>query len=111
MSYPTSNPTVPYLQFRHLFDAALEEYIRKTGTDIAADPLTARFLDRKCNSSNAVLEILEEQARAFDQFRKGDWKVQLMRKLKPTVEILFGLSTSGVFGEGMGLVRITTKST
>jgi hypothetical protein len=33
-----------------------------------------------------------------------------MRKLKPTVDILLGLSTSGVLGEGIGLVRLT-KST
>jgi hypothetical protein len=34
-----------------------------------------------------------------------------MRKLKPTVDILLGLSTSGVFGEGIGLVSLLTKLT
>jgi hypothetical protein len=44
----------------------------------------------------------------LDQFRNGDWKVQLMRRLKPTVDILLWLSTidSGVFGQGIGLVRL-----
>jgi hypothetical protein len=106
MSSPNSDPTASSLQFQHLFDAALEEYSRKTGTDIATDPLAAELLDHNCDSSDAVLKILEEQARAFDKFRKGDWKVQLMRRLKPTVDILLGLSTSDVFVEGISPVRV-----
>jgi hypothetical protein len=106
MSSPNSNPTVPPLQFQDLFNAALREYSQKTGKDIATDPLAARFLDRNCNSSDAVLDILEEQARAFDKFRKGDWKVQLMRRLRPTVDILLKLSTNDVVVEGIGLVRL-----
>ena len=102
MSSPTPNPNGSFSQFQDVFDAALREYRQKTGKDIATDPLTTKLL--RCDSSEAVLEILQEQARAFDQFRNGDWKVQLMRRLKPTVDILLGLSTSGVCGEGIGLV-------
>ena len=90
---------------QRLFDAALREYSLKTGKDIATDPLTAKLL--RCDSSDAVLGVLQEQAHAFNQFRNGDWKVQLVRRLKPTVDILLGLSTSGAFGEGFGLVRPT----
>ena len=107
-SYPigsvSSGPNVSFLRFQDLFNAALREYSQKTGKDIATDPLTASLLP--CNSSDAVLAILQEQAHAFNRFRYGDWKVQLMRRLKPTVDILLGLSTSGVFGEGIGLVRL-----
>ena len=105
MSSSNSNSDVSFSHFQDLIDAALGEYSRKTGKDIATDPLTARFL--RCDSSDAVLGALQEQAHAFDQFRNGDWKIQLMRRLKPTVDILLGLSTSGVFGEGIGLVRLT----
>ena len=108
MSSSASNPNVSFSQFHHLFDAALSEYNKKTGKDIATDPLT--FLLQDCDSSDAVLEILQEQAHAFNQFRNGDWKVQLMRRLKPTVDILLGLSTSGVFGESIGLVRLAKPS-
>jgi hypothetical protein len=104
MSSSSSHPNVSFLQFRDLFDAALREYSQKTGKDIATDPLTSRLLP--CDSSDAVLSILEEQAHAFNQFRNGDRKVQLMRRLKPTIDILLGLSTSGVLGEGIGLVRL-----
>jgi hypothetical protein len=105
MSSLIPQPDVSLSQFQDLFDAALSEYNQKTGKDITTDPLTARL--QHCDSSDAVLVIIQEQAYAFNQYRNGDWKVQLMRKLKPTVDILFGLSTSGVFGEGIGLVRLT----
>ena len=105
MSSLIPHPDVSLSQFQDLFDAALSEYTQKTGKDIMTDSLTARLL--YCNSSDAVLDILLEQAHAFNQYRNGDWKVQLMRRLKPTVDILFGLSTGGVFGEGIGLVRLT----
>jgi hypothetical protein len=104
MSVSSSNSNVPSSQFQDLFDAALSEYRQKTGKDIATDPLITSL--QNCNSSDAVLGILQEQAHAFNQFRNGDWKVQLMRRLKPTVDILLRLSTSGVFGQGIGLVRL-----
>ena len=105
MSSSTPHINTPFFQFRDLVDSALKGYKEKTGKDIATDPLTARLLH--CDSSSAILSILQEQVHAFDQFRNGDWKIQLMRRLKPTVDILLGLSTSGVFGEGIGLVRST----
>ena len=103
MSSSSPSPNVSFSRFQDLFNAALREYNQKTGKDIATDPLTARLLP--CNSPDAVLAVLQEQARAFNRFRKGDWKVKIMRRLEPIVDILFGLSTSGVFGEGIGLVR------
>jgi hypothetical protein len=110
MSSSSSNPNLSSSRFQDLFNTALREYNQKTGKDLATEPLTARLLH--CDSSDAVLGILQEQTHAFNQFRNGDWKVQLMRRLKPTVDILLGLSTSGVFGdsEGIGLVRLI-KST
>ena len=102
MSSPSSNSNLSVSQFQAIFDAALREYRQKTGKDIATEPLTAKLL--RCDSSEAILEILQEQVRAFSEFWNGDRKVKLMRWLKPTVEILYGLSTSGVFGEGIGLV-------
>jgi hypothetical protein len=104
MSSSSSNPNVSFSQFQDVFDAALREYRQKTGKDIVTEPLTMRLLH--CDSSDSVLGILQEQARVFNQFRNGDWKIQLMRRLKPTVDILLGLSTGGVFGEGFGLVRL-----
>lgn len=90
------------VQFPDLFEVALEEYARKTKKDIKTDPLFVRFQD--CNSSDIVLKVLEEQALAFEQYRQGDGKVQLMRRLKPTVDILLRLSTNDHLKEGIDSV-------
>ena len=88
--------------FQAVFDAALNEYSRKTGKDIDSDPLTAKL--RSCKSSNEIYGVLQEQAQLFNDFRNGGRGVQIMRKLKPTIDILLKLSNGGVLGEGIGLV-------
>ncbi len=102
MSSPSSNP---YVQFPDIFEAALEEYTKKTEKDIKSDPLFAKLQD--CKSSDEVLKVLEEQSLSFEQYRKGDRKVQLMRRLKPTVEILCRLSTKDGLKESIVSVRLT----
>ena len=106
-STPSPNPNVSSSQFQDLFNAALEEYSQKTGKEITTDPITTQLRD--CNSSGAVLNVLEEQFHSIDHFRRGDadQEVQLMRRLKPIIDILFGLSNGLVFREGIGLVRLT----
>ena len=104
MSSSNSHPSVSLSQFQGLFNAALNEYSQKTGKDITTHPLTARL--QNCDSSDAVLGIFQEQAEVFNRYRNGDLMIQLMRRLKPTVDILFGLSTGGAFGEGIGLVGL-----
>jgi hypothetical protein len=88
--------------FQDVFDAAVNEYSRKTGTAIDSDPLTIEL--QTCGSSNEVYELLQEQAQKFNEFRNGDRVTQIMRKLKPAVDILLKLSNGGVLGEGIGLV-------
>lgn len=103
MSCSTLQLSPSFSQFQDIIDTALKDYAHRTGKGIPTDPITARLFT--CDSPDKVLEVLQEQAHAFNQYRNGDWKVQLMRRLKPTVDILLGLSTSGVFGQGIDLVR------
>jgi hypothetical protein len=105
MSSSSSNPNLPSVQFPEIFEAALEEYTKTTEEDIKSDPLFAKLQD--CNSSDAVLEVLKEKALAFEQYRKGDWKAELMGRLKPIVEILSRLSTKDGLKEGIVSVRLT----
>lgn len=90
------------MQFPEIFETALEEYTKNTEKDIKSDPLFAKLQD--CNSSDEVLKVLEEQAVAFEQYRKGDWKVKLMKQLKPIVKTLSRLSTNDYLKEGIGSV-------
>ena len=110
MSSSSSHSVTTFPNFQNLFDAALSAYREKTGKNVATDQLTVRLL--RCDSSDAVLSILQEKAHVFDQHGNGDWDVEVvsLRRLKSIVDILLGISTSGVFGEEIGLVRITKSA-
>jgi hypothetical protein len=97
---------MPVSPFAAIFDAALREYTQKTRTDLTSHPLVTTL--EGCHSPDAVLAVLREQAHDFDQYRNGDWKIRLMGRLKPIVDILLGLSANGVLGEGIGLVSCTS---
>lgn len=84
-----------------LFDAALQSYEKQTGMKLIDHPLT-RQLDN-CHSADSVMDVLQQQARAFTEFRGDDGKA--MKFLKQTVDVLHALSTSTILGEGIGLVR------
>lgn len=101
----SSHPTPSSSQFQVIFDGALREYAKKTGKDLTTHPLATSL--EACDTPDRVLGVLRDQAHAFNQFRNGDWKVQLMRRLRPTIDILLVLSSSGVLDEGIGLVKYT----
>jgi len=103
-----SNTSGSHLQ--SLFDAALEDYEKQTGMKLIDHPL-ARQLEN-CHSVDAIMDVLQQQAHAFTEFRGEDGKVK--KSLKRAVHILHVLSTSTTLGEGVGLVRrmafLTTSS-
>ena len=101
-----SSPNLSLSQFKDIFNAALTQYTQKTGVDISNDPITVSLLP--CDSSDAVLAVLQERALEFDGYRNGGWKIRFMRCLKPTVDILIGLS--GVLSEGIGLVSRANRT-
>jgi hypothetical protein len=105
MPSSSSIPNLPSVQFPEIFEAALEEYKEKTKNDIKSDLLFAKLQD--CNSSDAVLDVLEEKARALKRLQRGDWKHELMGSLKPIVETLFRLSNEDVVKDGIVSVRLT----
>jgi fungal STAND N-terminal Goodbye domain len=88
-------------QFRSLFEVALEDYRKQTGTRLVDHPLHAKLI--KCDSIESITAILQEQAQAFSKFRGDDGKV--MKSLKSAVHVLHSLSTSTLLGEAIGLVR------
>jgi hypothetical protein len=84
--------------FTAIFDAASQEYKKRTKQDLATHPFAAAL--QGYNSPDSILNVFREQAQALDKFRKGDDK--LMEWLTTIVNILFTLS--GTIGEGVGLV-------
>jgi hypothetical protein len=94
----TSNTTSPTSNFQAIFDAALMDYTDKTGKNLRdlSHPLASK-LD-SCDSPDSFLDIFQEQAREFDEFRKGDTK--LIKWLTPTVKVLHTISTNKILGHG-----------
>jgi hypothetical protein len=96
MSSPSDIASTPST-FETLFNAALEKYTEQTGQNIRDYPLASKI--DSCKSPDSILEIFQEQARAFDEFRNGN--SQLFKWLKPVVKVLHALSTDGVLKEGV----------
>jgi len=87
--------------FQVLFESALQDYERQTGTILAREPFAKQF--ERCNSVESVVDVLQEQVRAFGKFQGGESRV--MRSLKCVVSVLYSLSTSPTLSEVVGLVR------
>ncbi len=87
-------------RFKAIFNAALKSYEGQTKNDLAAHPLASQL--QSCDSTSAILVVLQDQVREFDQARNGDER--LTKWLKPTVNVLYAFSAT--LGEGVGLVSL-----
>ena len=85
--------------FKSILDAALSEYKKKTGEELLDHPLATEM--QRCESVDAILAILQGQAREFQRFRDGDQS--LMKWISPVVDVLYKFSDA--LGEAAGIVR------
>jgi len=83
--------------YQLIFDNALETYKKKTGKDLASDPLL-RSLE-SCGSPDAVLDVLRDRIPAFDQ--SGS---RLTTWVKPTINVLYTFSST--IGDAVSLVSM-----
>jgi hypothetical protein len=79
-----------------MLDNALAEYKKKTGDDLLAHWLAAEL--QSCESVDAVLDILRDQAKVFE--KSGDPK--LMKWIDPLVHVLHTFPDA--LGDGISLV-------
>jgi hypothetical protein len=87
--------------FQLLFDAALMEYETQTKLKLVDHPFYLKL--NTCDSVQSITTAVLDQAQAFQKFRGDDGKV--MKCLKGAVRALHILSTSGVLGGSISLVR------
>jgi hypothetical protein len=87
-------------RLRVLFEAALQDYEKQTGTALANHPLAEQLQD--CDSVESVTAVLRKQTQAFSEFRGKD---KVMKPLKKAVSVLYKLSSAADFGQAIGLVR------
>ncbi|KAH9053583.1 hypothetical protein EDB87DRAFT_1690207 [Lactarius vividus] len=90
-------------RFQAIFNNALREYEKQTKNDLLAHPLASQL--QSCDSTSAILVILQDQVREFDQACSGDDR--LTKWLNPTVNVLYAFSAA--LGEGVGLVFSPAK--
>ncbi len=86
---------------RVLFDAALEDYKKQTGIELAEHPLAERLQDG--NTVDSVAAILREQAQDFKEFREKD---KVLKPLKKVLTILNILPSAADFAQDVGFVRL-----
>ena len=87
-------------RFQSIFQAAIKSYQKQTKNDLLAHPLVSQLQD--CDSTNAIIAILQDQVQQFDKSHSGDER--LTKWLGPTVNVLnaFSATISG----GVSLVGL-----
>ena len=80
---------------------ALADYAEQTGIDLSNNPFARRL--ELSNSSQAIVELLEERERAFKEYR--DRNQRLISCISPAVGVLYAFSAT--FGEVIGSVNNT----
>ncbi|KAH9009369.1 hypothetical protein EDB83DRAFT_2453934, partial [Lactarius deliciosus] len=98
----TTSTTAASSRFQLIFDAALKSYQKKTGKNLSAHPLASQL--QSCDSTSAILAVLQHQVQEFDQAHSGDER--LTKWLIPTVNVLYAFSAA--VSEGVGLVSPDT---
>ena len=87
--------------YQSIFNAALGSYKKRTGKDLASDPLLRRL--ETCHSPDDVFAILRGLILGSDQSRSNNGK--LTKWLDPTVNVLYTLSVT----VGAGLVSCSAN--
>ncbi|KAH9169146.1 hypothetical protein EDB89DRAFT_1498787 [Lactarius sanguifluus] len=86
-----------------IFEKALKEYRKKTGTELSTHPLAEEIQGR--GSIEAILTVLQGKANELNQSQSRDER--LTKWLTPTVNVINSLSAT--LGEGVGTVFPPTK--
>ena len=85
--------------FHLLFESALHDYEKQTGILLSSHPLAGQL--QNCQSLESVTTLLQEQARAFSEFKESD---KIMKSLKTVVSALSRVSATATLGQDIGMV-------
>ena len=91
-------------QFQAIFRAAVKSYQKQTKSDLIAQPIFSQL--QSCDSTSAIVTILQNQVREFEKSRSADER--LTKWLSPTVNVLsaFSAAVSG----GVDLVSLDRRA-
>ena len=85
-----------------LFEAALVDYEKQTGIDLAKHTLADRLQD--CNSVEDVATVLSEQAKDFKKFREKDKVLKPLKNVLTVLHLVL-VSSAPSIAKHVGLVR------
>ena len=90
---PATTATSSESRFQAIFQAALKTYQKQTKIELLTHPLVSQL--QSCESTTAILAILQDQVREFEKTSGGDGR--LTKWLGPTVNVLnaFSATVSG----------------
>ena len=86
----------------HVQSTASKPNPTQPGKDLRNHPLADRI--DSCDSPDSIIDIFQEQSRAFGEFMNGDTK--LFKWLRPVVNVLHALSTNSVLSDNGSLVSL-----
>jgi hypothetical protein len=89
--------------FQLIFDAALSDYSKQTGIDLASHPFAQSF--QTCDSTNSIIVLFQDRSKQFQEYRDGNRR--LIDCLKPVVQVLH--TVAGILGEAASLVRLGNR--
>ena len=90
--------------FETIFNAALANYTKQTGKDLRNHPLASKI--DSSDKPDSILDIFQEQAQAFDEFRRSEpGDSELFKLLRPVVYV--SLPTKDVLQHSVGYVSPT----
>ena len=97
---PATTASSSSSRFQAIFQVTLNSYQKQTKKNLLVHPLASQLQD--CDSTTAILAILQDQVRQFDKSHSGDER--LTKWLSPTVNVLSAFSAT--ISGGVGLVRL-----
>ena len=92
-------------ELKSLFETALNEFEKRAGTNLVQHQIIDKLVN--CESADSVIDVLQEQAQSFRNFRGDDGK--LMTWLKRTVNVLYALSTSDLIRGTVSSVCVSSS--
>jgi hypothetical protein len=105
---PATTASSSKSRFQAIFQVALTSYRKQTKEDLLAHPLASQL--RSCESTTAILAILQDQVREFEKHTDGDER--LTKWLGPTVNVLSAFSAAVSWGVSLvGLNMSASVST
>ena len=99
---PVMSDPSPSSRLQVLFESALKDYEKQTGTKLTEHPLAQQL--ETCDSIGSITAVIQGQARDLGEFKRNEGKVS--KSLHRAVSVLYPLSAGSVLGDAISVVGL-----